>query len=51
VAEARLVIANGAGYDDFLCRLLGATINAARVVVTLQAVLGMSGRCEPALVV
>jgi len=43
VAEARLVIANGAGYDDFLTQLLGATTNAGRVVVTVQAVLGMGG--------
>jgi zinc/manganese transport system substrate-binding protein len=43
VAEARLVIANGAGYDDFLSELLGATINAGRIVVTVQAVLGMYG--------
>ncbi len=43
VAEARLVIANGAGYDDFLSQLLGATTNAGRIVVTVQAVLGMYG--------
>jgi zinc/manganese transport system substrate-binding protein len=43
VAEARLVIANGAGYDDFLSQLLGATTNAGRVVVTVQAVLRMYG--------
>ena len=43
VAEARLVIANGAGYDDFLSELIGATTNAGRIVVTVQAVLGMYG--------
>ncbi len=43
VAEARLVIANGAGYDDFLAELIGATTNAGRIVVTVQAVLGMYG--------
>ena len=43
VAEARLVVANGAGYDDFLSELLGATTNAGRIVVTVQAVLGMYG--------
>ena len=40
VAEAGLVIENGAGYDDFLAQLLGATSNAGRVVVSVQAVLG-----------
>lgn len=43
VAEARLVIENGAGYDDFLSQLLGVTRNAGRVVVSAQAVLGMTG--------
>lgn len=43
VAQARLVIANGAGYDDFLSQLVGATRNAGRVVVTVQAVLRASG--------
>jgi zinc/manganese transport system substrate-binding protein len=43
VAEARLVIANGAGYDDFVSQLLGATRNSGRVVVTVQAVLGANG--------
>lgn len=43
VAEARLVIANGAGYDDFVSQLLGATRNTGRVVVTVQEVLGASG--------
>ena len=43
MAEAPLVIANGAGYDDFLSELTGATVNAGRIVVTVQAVLGMYG--------
>ena len=43
VAEARLVIANGAGYDDFLSQLVGATVNADRVVLSVQAVLGLYG--------
>ncbi len=43
VAEARLVIVNGAGYDDFVTQLLGATRNSGRVVVTVQKVLGASG--------
>ena len=43
VAEAQLVIANGAGYDDFVSQLLGATRNSGRVVVSVQAVLGAYG--------
>ena len=43
VAEARLVIANGAGYDDFVSQLLGATRNSGRVMVSVQAVLGLYG--------
>ena len=38
VAEAGLVIANGAGYHDFVSQLLGATRNSGRVVVSVQAV-------------
>ena len=40
VARARLVIANGAGYDDFMSQLLAATVNAGRVALSVQAVLG-----------
>jgi zinc/manganese transport system substrate-binding protein len=43
VAEARLVIANGAGYDDSMSQLLATTVNAGRAVVTVQAVLGLYG--------
>jgi len=43
VAEAQLVIANGAGYDAFMSQLLGATRNAGRVVVSVQAALGAYG--------
>ena len=43
VAQARLVIANGAGYDDFMSQLLGATVNAGRVALSVQAVLGAYG--------
>ena len=43
VAQARLVIANGAGYDDFMSQLVGATANAGRVVLSVQAVLGAYG--------
>jgi len=43
VAQARLVIANGAGYDDFMSQLLRATVNAGRVALSVQAVLGAYG--------
>jgi zinc/manganese transport system substrate-binding protein len=43
VAEAGLVIQNGAGYDEFLSQLLGATRNPGRVVVTVQDVLDATG--------
>jgi zinc/manganese transport system substrate-binding protein len=40
VAEARLVIENGAGYDDFVAQLLGATRHPGRDVISVQDVLG-----------
>src|SRR5271165_2108930 len=43
VAEAGLVIENGAGYDVFLSQLLGATTHRGRVVVSVQQVLGAVG--------
>jgi zinc/manganese transport system substrate-binding protein len=43
VAQARLVIANGAGYDDFMSQLLGARRNTGRVALSVQAVLGAYG--------
>ena len=43
VAEAGLVIENGAGYDDFLSQLLGATRHPGRVVLSVQNVLGATG--------
>jgi len=43
VAEAGLVIQNGAGYDVFLSQLLGATRHPGRVVVSVQDVLGVTG--------
>lgn len=39
VAEAGLVIENGAGYDAFLSQLLGATSHPGRIVVSVQRVL------------
>ena len=43
VAEAGVVIENGAGYDDFVSQLLGATSHPGRVVVSVQDVLGATG--------
>jgi len=43
VAQARLVIPNGAGYDGFMSQLLAATVNAGRVALPVQAVLGAYG--------
>jgi zinc/manganese transport system substrate-binding protein len=43
VAEAGLVIENGAGYDAFLSQLLGATSHRGRIVVSVQGVLGANG--------
>jgi zinc/manganese transport system substrate-binding protein len=43
VAEAGLVIENGAGYDDFVTQLLGATRHRGRDVVSVQDVLGLTG--------
>jgi len=43
VAEAGLVIENGAGYDEFLSQLLGATRHQGRVVITAAGVLGATG--------
>jgi zinc/manganese transport system substrate-binding protein len=43
VAEAGLVIENGAGYDAFLPQLLGATRHPGRIVVSAQQVLRAAG--------
>ncbi len=43
VAEARLVIENGAGYDTWLAQLLGATTHQGRLVVNVQGILGKTG--------
>ena len=44
VAEAKLVIQNGAGYDDFMSKLEAASPSSSRVVVTIADVLGVHGR-------
>jgi zinc/manganese transport system substrate-binding protein len=43
VAEADVVIQNGANYDNFLSRMLGATRHHGRVVVEISKVLGITG--------
>ena len=43
MAQARLVIANGAGYEKFMCQLLGATVKAGRVALSVQVALGAYG--------
>jgi zinc/manganese transport system substrate-binding protein len=44
VSQARLVIQNGAGYDDFMGRLEAASPSGSRIVVTIADVLGVHGR-------
>jgi zinc/manganese transport system substrate-binding protein len=44
VARAKLVIQNGAGYDDFMGRLEAASPSSSRIVVTIADVLGVHGR-------
>ncbi len=43
VAQARLVIQNGLGYDAFMTKLEDAAPSSARVVVTIADVLGVHG--------
>lgn len=43
VANARVVIVNGAGYDGWMNRLLAAAPSARRAVVTVADVLGVRG--------
>jgi len=42
VADARLVIVNGLGYDDFMQKLLGASSGDARTVIDVQQLLGLA---------
>jgi zinc/manganese transport system substrate-binding protein len=44
VADAAVVIQNGAGYDAFMGRLQAAAPSSGRIVVTIAAVLGVHGR-------
>ena len=41
VADAKLVIVNGLGYDDFMTHLLSASPSATRQVITVQQLLGL----------
>jgi zinc/manganese transport system substrate-binding protein len=41
VADARLVVVNGLGYDDFMQKLLGASNRPDRVVIDVQQLLGL----------
>jgi zinc/manganese transport system substrate-binding protein len=40
VADSKLVIVNGIGYDDFMEKLLGASTKPDRIVINVQDVLG-----------
>jgi len=42
VADARLVIVNGIGYDDFMAKLLDASPKPDRVVINVQKLLGLA---------
>jgi len=41
VADSKLVIVNGIGYDDFIQKLLGASTKPDRVVINVQEILGV----------
>ncbi len=41
VADAKLVIVNGLGYDDFMQKLLGASPNPDREVIDVETLLGL----------
>jgi zinc/manganese transport system substrate-binding protein len=43
VADARIVVVNGLGYDDFVSKLLGVTHHSGRVVLTVADVLHVGG--------
>jgi zinc/manganese transport system substrate-binding protein len=44
VAQAKVAIQNGAGYDDFMGRLESASPSSSRIVVTIAEMLGVPGR-------
>jgi zinc/manganese transport system substrate-binding protein len=41
VADSKIVIVNGIGYDDFMQKLLGASTKPDRVVINVQDILGV----------
>lgn len=41
VADSKLVIVNGIGYDDFMDKLLGASTKPDRIVINVQDILGV----------
>src|ERR1700737_373294 len=41
VADAKLVIVNGVGYDAFMDKLLGASTKPDRIVINVQQLLGL----------
>jgi len=43
VADADVVVVNGAGYDDFVAKLLSSTSHAGRIVVKVSDVLHVTG--------
>ena len=47
VANANLVIVNGAGYDDWLLRLLSASSNPAQTVLNVQKLIGQPVATNP----
>jgi zinc/manganese transport system substrate-binding protein len=49
VATARLVIANGAGYDPWLPRLAAASPNGARIALTVGDLVGVKAGSNPHL--
>src|ERR1035438_7191475 len=43
IAQANLVIENGLGYDDFMDKLLAASPNSERKILSAQQILGVTG--------
>lgn len=43
ISAASFVILNGVGYDDFASKLLSASPNSSRTVITIQKVAGVAG--------
>jgi zinc/manganese transport system substrate-binding protein len=41
VADCKIVIVNGIGYDDFMRKLLGASTKPDRIVINVQEILGL----------